>query len=82
MKFRLIATSIWSFNNDEAERILDKYPTLKEFPIEIVDGKLYVTLSGLEDLIKFADKYGNVIVSSASSEFDDNGIEIYDDYRE
>lgn len=81
MKFRITVTSIWAFDN-EAERILDKYPTLNEYHIEIVDGKLYVTLYGLEDLIKFTDKYGEIVISSATSEYDDNTIEIYDDYRE
>lgn len=83
MKFRIIATSIWGFNNDEVtKKILDKYPTLNEYPIEIVDGKLYVTLNGLEDLLKLSKRYGELIVSSGDIIDGEDTIEIYDDYRE
>lgn len=81
MKFRIIATSTWMLN-DEAKMTLDKYPTLNEYPIEIVDGKLYVTLNGLEDLLKLSKRYGELIISASDIIDGEDTIEIYDDYRE
>lgn len=46
--------------------------------------KWEVEINSLEELLKFSDKYGEVIISQ-ESETDDlkyNSLEIYDDYRE
>lgn len=78
MKFRL--HTVWL---TESKEILKKYPTLKEFSIETVGDKLYITLKDLEDLTKLSVKCGAIILfSEIESILGEPTIEIYDDYRE
>jgi hypothetical protein len=41
-----------------------------------------VELNSLEELIKFCNKYGQLIVSNEGYDYKNASIEIYDDYRE
>ena len=78
MKFRI--ETVWY---GDASHILQKYPTIKDFNIEIVNDAVYVTLDNLQDLMKFSEKYGEIIVRSKNSPCEEEDvIEIYDDYRE
>lgn len=78
MKFRLNTVCL-----TESKEILRKYPTLKEFPIETVGDKLYITLKDLEDLTKLSKRYGELIISASNAYCDnEDSIEIYDGYRE
>ena len=44
--------------------------------------KWVLTLNNLEELVKFKDKYGDIILSDTYIKEYLNGIEIYDDYKE
>lgn len=84
MKFRLIRT-----NDENADRILKKYPNLKNYDIDVVDGRLYITLKSFEELIKFASENNDsgydqkeVVIFGNDGWTKENTIEIYDDYRE
>ena len=79
MRFMLQVTSIWSH---DAEEILEKYPTLKDFSIETVGEHLYITLNGLEDLMALSEKYGELVINACDIVYGENIIEIYDFYRE
>lgn len=74
MKFRLETVYL-----NASDKILEKYPALKEFNIETIENRLYITLNSLEDMMKLSEKFGEIIIASYEKE---RTIEIYDDYRE
>lgn len=78
MKFRL--TTVW---DKDAKTILKRYPTIKDFNIEVTNDKLYVILDNLQDLVKLSSIYGELIIIDGNRYYvEEDTIEIYDDYRE
>ena len=71
MKFRVIRSSQW--NDDKPRQVKELYKEGKYW---------YVIINTLEELIKFYEKYGDLIISQNWDNKEEMQIEIYDDYRE
>lgn len=80
MRFRLIRT-----NDENADSILINYPTLKNYKIDVVDNKLYITLDSFDELLKLGtehSEHSELVIFSDTHWTKENTIEIYDDWRE
>jgi len=87
MLFILSATSCWESEvKDEAEKILKKYPKLKRYKPQIQNGRFYIEVKDLTDLLQIIKDTGANLVISRDCWADKNTseveIEIYDTYRE
>ena len=49
---------------------------------EFEDEGWFVEIDTLEELLEFTNKYGDIVFGKTYRNYEMNGIEIYDDYRE
>src|SRR5699024_7686161 len=49
---------------------------------EYEDKSWFIKIDTLEDLLEFTSKYGEIVFGKVYDNYEMNGIEIYDDYRE
>ena len=80
MKFQVTRTSDWANSAPPCEGA-----TLAHRQVDYLDDNIYtIEFESLEELVKFSDNNGSIIISKASSreEISPLHIEIYDDYRE
>lgn len=79
MKFTLTTTGYFYTDEDQIEKLkglgfeFTQDALLNIF--EIKEGSKEIEINSLEDLVKFTENYGEIILN-------ENEIEIYDDYRE
>ena len=79
MKFTLTTTGDFYTDEDQIEKLkglgfeFTQDSLLNIF--EIKEGSKEIEINSLEDLVKFTENYGEIILN-------ENEIEIYDDYRE
>ena len=80
MKFQVTRTSDWANLAPPCEG-----STLAHRQVDYLDDNIYtIEFESLEELVKFSDKNGSIIISKASSheEITPLHIEIYDTFRE
>jgi predicted RNA-binding protein associated with RNAse of E/G family len=74
MRFKISRTSGW--DNDPPCK--EAYTLPEEYNPKDHYHKWYIDINSLDELIKFVDKYGDIVVSTENDPY----IEIYDTYRE
>lgn len=87
MLFRLSATSCWGRNGKtEAEEIMEKYPKLKRYKPQTQNGRFYIEIKDLTDLLQLRkDTYEDLVITrpyGTDKNTPEVEIEIYDTYRE
>lgn len=77
MKFKLSTSGNFYPQADRRKKLEEIGFTFKQsdYKYFTIEGSPEIEINSLEDLIQFADKFGEIIVGNES-------IEIYDDYRE
>ena len=76
MKFQIYRAVDYKPN---CEKLLEKYPMLSNYNLKVdKSGNSYVTITSLKQLKQFVKDVGQEIILSP----DNDGIEIYDGYRE
>jgi len=78
MEFELSTTGYFYPNEEDRmkyEKLGFKFEPSDYLQFKKSEGNPKITLNSLDDLIKFSNEFGEIIVS-------DGHIEIYDDYRE
>ena len=74
MRFKITRTSGW-YNNPPCK---EAYTLPEEYDPRAWYQTWYIDINSLDELIKFVDKYGEIVVSTENDPY----IEIYDTYRE
>jgi len=68
----------WWYNEGQNHRVLNGH-IARDYPDET---GWFVNIDSLEDLLRFADKYGQLVIEETYGDPNLRSIEIYDTYRE
>ncbi len=87
MLFILSCTTCWGYKGkSEQEEIIEKYPKLKRYKPQMQNGRFYIEIKDLTDLLQLRkDTFEDLVITrpyGTDKNTPEVEIEIYDGYRE